>query len=273
MKIVFLGTGSGWGVMIRQERATGGIWLEMRGKPDRIRGRETQIQNNHEKTDNCENIIIDPGPGFLRRCMEEKIDPSKLSAVLLSHAHTDHVTEANVAIEAMVLKNKEKHGTVLAGHNVLEGDEKYTPVVSEFHKDLPERVLEMASGSEANIGELKIYGTKTEHYEPKCVGFMIEGEKRIGYTADGAYYPGMGNQFPDCDILIVNNFLPLGNLMPGHMNTDGTILLASEAKPKKIIITHFSEHILEIGPSHEAALIEKMTGIPTLAAEDGMIIE
>ncbi len=251
MKIKFLGTGSGWGVMIHQKRATGGIWLEM----------------DEEK------MIIDPGAGFLCKAKEYGIDPTDLTAVLVSHNHTDHTTDINVAIEAMITGHEGKYGTVLAGHNVLNTSDKYVQSLSKFHEDLPERILEIAPGSEASIGKIKVYGTKTEHYETKCVGFVFEGSKKVGYTSDGMYYPGMGNQFSDCDLLIINNFLPNGNFMPGHMNTEGTIMLAMEAKPKKIVITHFSEQILEVGPTHEAVLIEKQTGIPTTAAEDGMEIE
>ncbi|NOX71571.1 MAG: MBL fold metallo-hydrolase [Candidatus Micrarchaeota archaeon] len=255
MKIRFLGTGSGWGVMIRQERGTGGIWIEMKGR------------NDNEK------IIIDPGPGFLLRAKEYGIDPSELTGVLISHTHTDHSEEANVAIEAMSLGHNGKFGSLLAGHNVLVSSDSFTQAVSEFHKNLPEHVVEMAPSSKASVGKIEVFATKTAHYEPKCVGFVLDGEKRIGYTADGAYYVGMGSFFENCDILIINNFLPRGLMMPGHMNTDMAAMLLAEAKPKKAVITHFGREILDAGPDNEAAFLQDITGIHVIAAEDEMEID
>src|SRR3989344_3155919 len=79
MEVIFLGTGGGRVNLINQIRSTGGQW---------IRGENL-------------NILLDPGPGSLLRTKEKGFDPRKLDAIIVTHYHVDHCTDANVMIEAM----------------------------------------------------------------------------------------------------------------------------------------------------------------------------
>jgi phosphoribosyl 1,2-cyclic phosphodiesterase len=79
--IKFLGMAGARFVVMKQLRASGGVWLSV-GQT---------------------NLYIDPGPGALVRCMNSKpkIDPSTLDGILLTHKHLDHSGNLNVMIEAM----------------------------------------------------------------------------------------------------------------------------------------------------------------------------
>ncbi|MCD6220082.1 MBL fold metallo-hydrolase, partial [Candidatus Calescamantes bacterium] len=67
-KIIFLGTGGARVVVFKQIRASGGAWI---------------IKGNTQ-------VLFDPGPGSLLRCLENGLSPTKLSAIILSHRHLDH---------------------------------------------------------------------------------------------------------------------------------------------------------------------------------------
>ena len=79
--IKFLGTAGARFVVMKQLRASGGVWLSVG---------ET-------------NLSIDPGPGALVRCLNSKpkLEPSTLDGILLTHKHLDHSGDVNVMIEAM----------------------------------------------------------------------------------------------------------------------------------------------------------------------------
>jgi len=101
-KLVFLGTGGGRFSTIYQIRATGGLYL-MDGV----------------------NMHIDPGPSAAHQMHRVKLDPAKTDAVLVSHCHPDHYTDAEVMIEGMSRGGLKKRGTLLASRSVLDGSQSW----------------------------------------------------------------------------------------------------------------------------------------------------
>jgi len=65
---------------------------------------------------------------------------------------------------------------------------------------------------------------------------------------------------------------PAGKPWQGHMTTEDAIKIIEEARPENVIITHFGMQMIFRGPRNEARLIENKTGVPTIAANDGMHI-
>jgi len=74
--IKFLGTAGARYAVTRQLRKSGGIWLSLD---------ETQL-------------LIDPGPGSLVRCLSSKpsLNPIQLDGIVLSHRHIDHSNDINI---------------------------------------------------------------------------------------------------------------------------------------------------------------------------------
>ena len=55
-----------------------------------------------------------------------------------------------------------------------------------------------------------------------------------------------------------------------HLNTDEVRRIVDESKPGIVILTHIGMKMLNAGPEGEAAYIEEETGVPAVAARDGM---
>ena len=55
-----------------------------------------------------------------------------------------------------------------------------------------------------------------------------------------------------------------------HLNTDEVLKIVEEVKPEAVVLTHFGRKMVNAGPEDEAAYIEETTGVPTVAARDGM---
>jgi len=56
------------------------------------------------------------------------------------------------------------------------------------------------------------------------------------------------------------------------MTTDDAVKIIEEAHPEQAVLTHFGMKMIFRGPAKEARLVEEKTGIPTIAAVDGMRI-
>ncbi len=252
IQIILLGTGGGRFATITQKRRTGGIRLLSEGL----------------------NVHLDPGPGALIYSLEAGLNPQKLRAILVSHCHPDHYNDAEILIEAMTRGMTKKRGLLAAARSVLHGN-NCGPSISRYHQSMPESVIEVKPGLSFEIGELKVLVTRAEHTDPDTVGFRFETRDfgDIAYTSDTEYFEGIGKYYEGVRLLILCVMRPSGRPWRGHMTTDDAVKILEEAKPEMAVLTHFGMEMIFRGPSREAKLIRSRTGVPTIAAVDGMRIK
>ncbi|MCJ7722063.1 MBL fold metallo-hydrolase, partial [Candidatus Bathyarchaeota archaeon] len=122
------------------------------------------------------------------------------------------------------------------------------------------------------VGNTKIVATKTMHSDPETVGFRFKIPEvgDIGYTADTEYFEGIEEQYMGVRILILSVMRPLGSPWAGHMTPKEAAKIVGTVKPEMVIATHFGMKMLFSGPAYEIKLIEDTTGVPAVAAFDGM---
>ncbi|MCD6591118.1 MAG: MBL fold metallo-hydrolase [Candidatus Aenigmarchaeota archaeon] len=250
MRLTFLGTGGGRVVVMKQLKATGGWVLEI---------------------DN-EKIHIDPGPGALVRARQYRTKIERLTAVVVSHAHPDHYTDAEMMIEVMTEGGRKRKGVLIGNEHVINGGDGYRPVVSPFHLNALEAYHVLTPNRKVRIGNIEVLATETRHTEPKGIGLVFKGSRTLGYTSDGEYFKGQEKYFQGCDYLVLNVLRPKGIKWPKHMNSEQAVKLISAVKPKIAIINHFGLLMLKAGVDKEAKWIEEQTGVKVIAAKDGMTI-
>lgn len=249
--IVFLGTGGGRFVTTTQKRATGGFRINLK--------------------EAC--IHVDPGPGSLVRARQFKQSPFKVDLLLVSHIHPDHATDTPVMVEAMSKSTTQKKGGLLSSKSVIEGIGDNAPVISKYHLNFLKEYRTMIPGDVHNFGNLEITALKTFHRDESTIGFKLcSGKKTIAYTSDTAFFEGQAGLYKNSDILILNVLRPRNMSLYFHMCTDETTKIIKEAKPKLVVIQHFGMKMLEAEPSAEAKFIQERTGVRTIAAEDGMVL-
>lgn len=237
---------------ITQRRMTGGLRI------DEIDGK---------------NIHIDPGPGALVRTYQFGLTPLKLDAVLVSHSHTDHYTDAEVLIEAMTKGMTRKKGTVVGSKSVIEGYKQWGPCISKYHLSKP-NVSILGVNETTRLGEIKVKGTKTVHGDPTAVGFNLKIKNfAISYTADTEYFEDLHKYHSGADVLIASVIRPRNEKIRGHMSTHDFAELVKEVSPKLAIMTHLGMKMLVNDAKKEANTVKEQTGIHTLAAYDGMKID
>ena len=247
--IKFLGTAGARFVMIKQLRASGGIWISCRGT----------------------NVLVDPGPGSIVRCCASrpKLDPSKLDGIILTHRHLDHANDINVMIEAMTEGGFKKRGVVFCPSDALNNG----PVILKYSFNFPEKIEVLKPKRDYRIGEFK-FTTSMPHIHPvETYGLKFKiGKTSVGLISDTKYFKGLEG-FYKTDILIIPVvfFTPRPEI--AHLSLADAEKLILAIKPKKTILTHFGMTMLQAKPHIQAELFSKKLKTEVVAAYDGFKLD
>ena len=249
--IIFLGTGGDSIVVGKQLRASGGFILKVN---------DTQFH-------------VDPGPGSLVRAFENGINLRANTAILASHNHLNHAADLNSVIDAMTYGGMDKTGILVGNKTVLGNSPTAKPYLTDFHKNLMERIIELNSGKRIAIQDVEIEALPANHSDPDTVGFKFyTPEFILSYSSDTTYSRDLITKYKDSDILILNVVGPQGEKMQNHLNSDDAIKIIDKVNPKLAVITHFGIKMIKANPLYEGRHIQSETGIQVLTAKDGMRI-
>ena len=250
LSVHFLGTGGGRFTMITQLRRTAGIRLVHGGT----------------------HVHIDPGPGAVVFSNWARLSPQSLDAVVVTHCHPDHYTDAEVLIEAMTHGTRDRRGVLAAPGSVLYGNDECGQSVSDYHQKLVKAVEPLSPGKGFKIEDMDFKAVTAMHSDSDTVGIRAEvpGVGALGYTSDTSYLPDLGVGYGGLRLLILCAMWPRENPLRFHLCTDDALMILEEARPGCAVLTHFGMRMLRADPEAEAAYLEESTGIPTVAARDGM---
>ncbi len=250
-QLIFLGTSGDSSITARQLRASGGIILQ------------TEELQFH----------IDPGPGALVKAKEFGINPRATDAVLVSHNHLNHSNDLNAVIDAMTLGGLDKKGILISNQTTVNGSDSIIPALSAFHRSCLERIIILKPDQKAAVEDVEIHAIPVIHSDKEAIGFkLLAPTFTLGYTADTAFTKDLANALQKCDILILNTTYPGDTKTDNHLNREGATKIIERVKPKLAIITHFGFDMIKADPLLEARNIQLATGIQTVAAQDGLVI-
>lgn len=243
-----MGTAGARFVMIKQLRASGGLWIR------------------HKDV----NVLVDPGPGSLVRCAASrpKLDPATLNAVILTHRHLDHVNDINVMIEAMTEGGVKKRGVVFVPADALGDD----AVILKYAQGYIGKIEILGPHKTYQVGDFVFETTPQLRHPCQTYGlkFTMNGT-RVALLTDTEVFPEIADYFKtDCLIINVVFFEPRPGIQ--HLSFTDVKALVKEIKPKKVILTHFGLTMLRAQPRELARVLAWETGIEVAAATDGMTV-
>jgi len=246
-ELLFLGTAGARVVVFNQILASGGMVLSSKGAT----------------------LLIDPGPGCLVQCKRYKVNPKRVSAIVLSHKHLDHSADVNVMIEAITDGGFSPRGKLFAPLDALEGDD---PVVLKYLRGyLAEGIEVLEPGRNYFVGDLKFETPPFyhKHGQVQTLGLKFHlPEGDLSYITDGRYSPDF-ERFYKAEVIVMNVVRKEPSPELDHMSAEDAARMACSARPKALIITHFGMTMLRAGTGRVAEELTRQTGVKVVAAWDG----
>lgn len=189
------------------------------------------------------------GPRRLRRPALEARDLPPLDAILISHAHMDH-------LDLGTLRRLPRETRVLAPNGTRD-------LLHHFP-----HVTELAWGESTSLGSLRIEAIPARHWGARTItdrhrgygGFLIEGTRRVVYTGDTAFHTGYDflRQRGPVDLAI----LPIGAYDPwvdNHANPEESWAMGRQMGAVHILPVHHQTFRLSREPDEEP--LERLTRV------------
>ncbi|MCD6421274.1 MAG: MBL fold metallo-hydrolase [Thaumarchaeota archaeon] len=236
-RLVFLGSGS---IIPSKTRFSSGILVQ---------------------TGKSENILMDIGPGVIEKLRRLSLDVTTISHVLVTHLHVDHVCDLIPLLKILSL---------LGGHveiygppgisvflDLLTSDQRLFGYLSDLRCRSVMEVRELWRDSVELKPGIAIRTTPVNHFHG--IAFRLELEEvSITYSGDSAPDPRLIDLARGTDVLIHECSFPASKLKGKHTSAEDLLRLASEIKPKILILTHLYPEMEEALPSYLQIFSEKL---------------
>lgn len=196
--------------------------------------------------DGLSSILVDLGPGTLRRMLEYGITIFDIDAILLTHFHPDHTAE----LISLLFATKYPDGTrrrgqlrVMAG----EGLKKFYQGLKRAYGEwivLPGNQLSLIEldtrvGEAFHVGETKVVARPVSH-RPESLAYRFEdsGGRSMVYSGDTDESASLAELARETDLFICEAALPDGRKVSGHLTPSLAGRLARDAQAKHLVLTH-----------------------------------
>jgi len=254
MKILFLGTSAGWPL----PRLGCDCIICTSTDPKDKRFRPTVLVN--------ETILVDAGPDIYHQLVNYKVDTKKIKALVLTHAHPDHILGFYDLTH--LYHREEKEPRLIITQSVLNGlRQVHRFPVAPFLPEIitPPEIIE--------IEQVKIGLFPVEHSRLPCFGVKMKGKGVLVYLPDVKRLPrAKRKSLRDVDLLVLDgSSLGKRGQTRIHQSIEEGVRLAKDLKPKKVYFTHIG-HITGIHEELES-FVQEEGGKSFHIAYDGLEIK
>jgi ribonuclease BN (tRNA processing enzyme) len=191
-------------------------------------------------------ILLDAGQGVIRS-LQDRLDPHRLSAVVVGHMHADHSLDL-VGLRYLYPWG-EKAADPLPVHLPPGGRSRLDALATGISErvgffDDAYAVDEYDPSAPLVIGPLTIRFNKGRHYVPAW-GLTVEAPDgaRLAYTGDTGPSDSVVEFSSDADLLLIEAALRLpahDDLERGHLTAEEAIDMATRARARSALLVHYS---------------------------------
>jgi ribonuclease BN (tRNA processing enzyme) len=217
-------------------------------------------------------LLVDCGSGVVGRLAALGIAWQEITHVAITHFHADHTIDIPTLVFAWrygMLPRREAPVTFLGPAGLASWFERCASLVDPELLKLPPpiSVREIEPGTEVALGADVSLGARKVPHTDESVAYSISGYgRRIVFTGDTAYDPGLGAWATECDVLVCECSLPDSLALPNHLTPRQCGALAAIARPRLLALTHFYPPVEQVDIAAEVA--EAFDG-PMVRCEDG----
>jgi phosphoribosyl 1,2-cyclic phosphate phosphodiesterase len=252
MKITFLGTGTSQGVPV--------IACECRA---------CQSTDPHDKRLRAsvlvetggQNLVIDTGPDFRYQMLRAGV--KKLDAILLTHAHKDHIAGLD-DVRAFNFINRKPIDIYAEEDVIADIRREFAYVFAEYkYPGIPQVIMHAITSLPFIIDGTQIIPIRALHFRLPILGFRIDD---FCYITDASYIaPEEMEKMRGCRVLVINALRKRQHY--SHFTLSEAINVIHAMNPRQAYITHIS-HQMGLHAEIEAELPQGIS-----LAFDGLCVE
>jgi len=188
------------------------------------------------------NLMVDCGPGALRRLAQAGVSPKHLDALLLTHYHTDHC--ADVAALLFALRSPHLSPRPPLRIYGAPGLRRLVAKLTEAWPWLQPReglVLELIEVSPGtfDVGGVEVTAVPIRH-TAQSLGYRLRGDTgALALSGDADTCDELVELARDCDVFVCDTATPDGHKLEGHLTPGLAGGYAQRANVRTLVLTHF----------------------------------
>jgi ribonuclease Z len=217
-----------------------------------------------------QNVMVDCGRGALMRLMAAGVGPAAVNTLLITHLHSDHITDMNdlvttrwvmspVNVPLVVYGPVGTRAMVDAMLTMLALDQQYR---HDHHEDLRANgpltvdVHEVVPGDSFSIGDVRVSVHETDHRPvAPSIGFRVQHDgKVVALAGDTIPCAGLDEMCRDADAYVqtvirddmvrfVAGVVPTGgrflDILDYHSTVEQAAQTAARNNVKNLVLTHY----------------------------------
>ncbi len=223
-------------------------------------------------------LLFDAGAGTMRRLLEAGVTIDQLSHIFFSHLHPDHTAELVTFLFATKYPytyRRRKPFTIVAAEGFLDFYERLKSAYGEWIELAPGLMditeLDTKKRDHLDFGQFDVDSLPMDHTD-KSLAYRITApdNRSVVYSGDTDLCDNLVTLAKGVDVLICESALPDEMKVPGHLTPSLAGQIATRARVKKLVLTHFYPECDGVDVAKEC---RKTYQGPLVLAEDLMEIE